>query len=81
MLDGGLSHGAIFAYFLLQHKVQFGHKTITKVTAVRPENDNDIDLADTSLVFHVADAPEPPPDEEESLNEKLHDGHMVEMIV
>jgi hypothetical protein len=48
----------------MQHKAQLGHKTITKVTVVRPENEEDNEYVDPSLVFHVEDAPEPPPDEE-----------------
>jgi hypothetical protein len=71
----------VFAYFLLQHKAELGHKTVAKITVVRPESDADIDFVDASLVFHVVDAPEPPPDEEGGFaKEKRHDSHTVEMI-
>ena len=54
---------------------------MAKITVVRPENDADIDFVDASLVFHVVDAPEPPPDEEGGFaKEKRHDSHTVEMI-
>lgn len=57
----GSPNGATFAYFLIQHKAELGYKTITKVTIIRPESDDDNDFVDASLVFHVEDAPEPPP--------------------
>lgn len=81
--NSGSPNGAAFAYFLLQHKAQLGYKTINTITVVRPENDDDIDFVDASLVFHVADAPDPPLDEGEGsgfAKEKRHDSHMVEMI-
>ncbi|KAF2749730.1 hypothetical protein M011DRAFT_397773 [Sporormia fimetaria CBS 119925] len=58
----GSPNGAAFAYFLMQHKRVLGPKTITDVTIFRPENDDDNDFVDASLVFYVADAPTPPPD-------------------
>ncbi|EDU43710.1 conserved hypothetical protein [Pyrenophora tritici-repentis Pt-1C-BFP] len=58
----GSPNGAAFAYFLMQHKAQLGQKTITKITVFRPDNDDDLDFVDASLVFHVEDGPEPPPD-------------------
>jgi hypothetical protein len=75
----GLPNGAAFAYFLLQHKAQLGPKKITKVTVTRPENDDDIDFVDAGLVFHVADAPDPPPDGGVA-KEKRHNSHTVEMV-
>jgi hypothetical protein len=58
----GSPNGAAFAYFLMQHKSELGYKTIPEVTVFRPENDDDNDFVDASLVFRVADAPEPPAD-------------------
>jgi hypothetical protein len=49
----------------MQHKAELGHKTVSRVTVFRPENEDDSDFVDASLVFHVEDAPEPPPDEGE----------------
>lgn len=60
MTSAGSPNGAAFAYFLMQHKAQLGDKTITKVTVIRPENEDPIDLVDPSLVFHVANVPPPP---------------------
>jgi hypothetical protein len=51
----GSPNGAAFAYFLMQHKAQLGHKTITKITIFRPENNDDVDFVDASLCFHVGD--------------------------
>jgi hypothetical protein len=81
----GLPNGAAFAYFLLQHKAQLGPKTIPKVTVIRPENDDDIDFVDAILVFHVAHAPNPPPDGGDVdtsgfAKEKRHDSHTVDMV-
>jgi hypothetical protein len=64
----------------MQHKAQLGYKTITKITIVRPETDDDNDFVDASLVFHVEDVPEPPPDEEEGGKLKRRDSHAVEVI-
>ncbi|KAH6025740.1 hypothetical protein HBI83_061410 [Parastagonospora nodorum] len=76
----GSPNGAVFAYFLLQHKADIGHKTVAKITVVRPESDADIDFVDASLVFHVVDAPEPPPDQEGGFAKEMrHDSHTVEM--
>jgi hypothetical protein len=76
----GSPNGATFAYFLMQHKAQLGHKTITKVTVIRPETIDDNDFVDASLVFHVADATEPPADEAESVKTKRQNSHTVEVI-
>ncbi|CAN9102611.1 unnamed protein product [Alternaria sp. RS040] len=59
----GSPNGATFAYFLMQHKAQLGQKTITKITVFRPETDDDLSFVDASLCFHVADGPQPPPDD------------------
>ncbi|KAL5115490.1 hypothetical protein ACEQ8H_006631 [Pleosporales sp. CAS-2024a] len=71
-------NGAVFAYFLLQHKAQLGPKTITRVTIIRPENDAYVDWVDASLVFHVADAADPGPGAHQDGgvigNDKRHDG-------
>jgi hypothetical protein len=48
-----------------------GHKTITKVTVIRPESDDDNDFVDASLVFHVGDVVPPPEDEGEGVHVKL----------
>jgi hypothetical protein len=64
----------------MQHKAQLGHKTITKITVIRPETNDDNDFVDASLVFHVADAAEPPLDEAESVKTKRQDSHAVEVI-
>ncbi|KAI4928448.1 uncharacterized protein J4E92_005934 [Alternaria infectoria] len=56
-------NGAGFAYFLMQHKLQLGQKTISKITIFRPETDDDVSLVDASLCFHVVDGPQPPPDD------------------
>jgi hypothetical protein len=56
----GSPNGAAFANFLMQHKKELGYKTISDVTITRPENDDDNDFVDATLVFHVADVPEPP---------------------
>jgi hypothetical protein len=78
----GSPNGASFAYFLLQHKAQLGYKTITKVTVIRAETDEDNDFVDPYLVFHVADAAEPPPDEGSgSADVKRRDSsHSVEVV-
>jgi hypothetical protein len=78
----GSPNGASFAYFLLQHKAQLGYKTITKVTVMRAETDEDNDFVDPYLVFHVADAAEPPPDEGGgSADVKRRDSsHSVEVV-
>ena len=47
----------------MQHKAQLGQKTITKITVFRPETDDDLSFVDASLCFHVADGPQPPPDD------------------
>ncbi|KAF2028876.1 hypothetical protein EK21DRAFT_101493 [Setomelanomma holmii] len=60
----GSPNGAVFAYFLMQHKAQLGHKTITRITVVRPENDDENDFVDASLIFHVKTAPDPPLDDD-----------------
>ncbi|CAN9216217.1 unnamed protein product [Alternaria alternata] len=59
----GSPNGATFAYLLMQHKAQLGQKTITKITVFRPETDDDLSFVDASLCFHVADGPQPPPDD------------------
>jgi hypothetical protein len=66
----------------MQHKAQLGHKTISRVTVVRDETDDPIKFVDPSLVFHVEDAPEPPPDEEvkPSLKVDRRDSGAVEVI-
>jgi hypothetical protein len=46
----------------MQHKAELGYKTITDVTVTRPETDDEFNWVDATLVFHVANAPEPPPD-------------------
>ena len=51
----GSPNGAAFAYFLMQHKKELGHKTITKVTVFRAETDDDSAFVDPHLVFHVGD--------------------------
>lgn len=71
----GSPNGATFAYFLMQHKAQLGHKTFTKIIVI-----DDNDFVDASLVFYVADATEPPPDEAESVKTKRQDSHTVEAI-
>jgi len=58
----GSPNGATFAFFLMQHKAQLGHKTITRITVLRPETDDDNDFVDASLLFHVVNAPPPPAD-------------------
>ncbi|KAF1844423.1 uncharacterized protein K460DRAFT_250326, partial [Cucurbitaria berberidis CBS 394.84] len=58
----GSPNGAAFAYFLMQHKVQLGYKSIGKVTVFKPETDDDLAFVDPSLVFHVEDAPLPSQD-------------------
>jgi hypothetical protein len=57
----GSPNGATFAYFLMQHKAQLGDKTITRITVLRPETDDDNDFVDASLLFHVENSPPPPP--------------------
>jgi len=47
----------------MQHKLQLGQKTISKITIFRPETDDDVSLVDASLCFHVVDGPQPPPDD------------------
>lgn len=69
----GSPNGATFAYFLIQHKAQLGAKTISKVTIIRPESDDNNDFVDASLVFHVVDAQAPPPDEETKGTENERD--------
>ncbi|KAH7071743.1 hypothetical protein FB567DRAFT_612413 [Paraphoma chrysanthemicola] len=77
----GTPNGAVFAYFLLQHKAQLGYKTITKVTVIRPESDDENDFVDASLIFHVEDAPEPPADDESgSTKIKRQDNRTVEVV-
>ncbi|KAH7406736.1 hypothetical protein DE146DRAFT_753290 [Phaeosphaeria sp. MPI-PUGE-AT-0046c] len=77
----GSQNGATFAYFLIQHKAELGYKTITKVTIIRPESDDDNDFVDASLVFHVGEAPEPPPDEEErKASEPKQANYAVEVV-
>jgi hypothetical protein len=47
----------------MQHKLQLGQKTISKITVFRPETDDDLHFVDASLCFHVVDDPQPPPDD------------------
>ena len=47
----------------MQHKAQLGYKSISKITVVKPEVDDDLAFVDAALVFHVEDVPEPPHDE------------------
>lgn len=54
----GSPNGAAFAYFLMQHKAELGHKTISKVTVFRAETDDDLAFMDPHLVFHVEDVGE-----------------------
>ncbi|KAL6703941.1 hypothetical protein ACN47E_008879 [Coniothyrium glycines] len=54
----GSPNGAVFAYFLFQHKAELGHKTISTITILRPENDDDVGFVDPTLIFHVEDVPE-----------------------
>ncbi|KAJ4341283.1 hypothetical protein N0V95_007289 [Ascochyta clinopodiicola] len=51
----GSPSGAAFAYFLMQHKKELGHKTVTHVTVFRAETDDDLAFVDPHLVFHVGD--------------------------
>ncbi|KAF1937969.1 hypothetical protein EJ02DRAFT_411304 [Clathrospora elynae] len=61
----GSPNGAVFAYFLMQHKAELGQKTISKVTVFRPETEDSVEFVDTSLVFHVIDSPEITADDKE----------------
>ncbi|KAF2828230.1 hypothetical protein CC86DRAFT_439187 [Ophiobolus disseminans] len=76
----GSPNGGVFAYFLLQHKAELGHKTITKITIIRPESEEDTDFVDPALVFHVADAADPPPDTAQMQKNKRRDGHTVGVV-
>lgn len=60
----GSPNGAVFAYFLMQHKAQLGHKTITRITVLRLESEDTNDFVDASLLFHVADVTPPPDDDD-----------------
>jgi hypothetical protein len=53
----GSPNGAAFAYFLMQHKAELGHKRIAQVTVFRAETDDDLAFVDPHLVFHVEDVP------------------------
>ncbi|RMZ68536.1 cytochrome p450 [Pyrenophora seminiperda CCB06] len=60
----GSPNGAAFAFFLMQHKAQLGQKTITKITVFVPGDGSISDFIDPpSLVFHVEDGPQLPPDD------------------
>lgn len=61
----------------MQHKAQLGYKTINKITVFREENEDDTGTADPALVFHVVDAPEPPPDEEVEPSHVGMESHIV----
>ncbi|KAK1908835.1 hypothetical protein P3342_006714 [Pyrenophora teres f. teres] len=73
----GSPNGTAFAYFLMQHKAQLGQKTITKITVFRPENDDELEFVDASLVFHVEDGPEPPPDDGAMADTDTENAHVV----
>jgi len=62
----------------MQHKAQLGQKSITKITVFRPENDDDLDFVDASLVFHVENGPEPPPDDGTMADADMGDVHVVQ---
>lgn len=47
----------------MQHKLQLGQKTISKINIFRQETDDDVSFVDASLCFHVVDGPQPPPDD------------------
>ena len=61
----GSPNGAAFGYFLMQHKLELGPKRISRITIFRDEVDAPNNWVDPNLVFHVDDAPEPPPDDDE----------------
>jgi hypothetical protein len=50
------ANGAAFAYFLIQRKVELGHKTITDVTIFESEPDANY-IVEPNLLFRVADVP------------------------
>lgn len=52
----GSANGAVFAWFLIQHKEQLGNKWIPKVTVFY--NDADSEWNGAHLIFHVDTAPE-----------------------
>jgi hypothetical protein len=64
----------------MQHKAQLGYKTITKITVIRSETDDDNDFVDASLVFHVEDASESPADDQDGANVERRDGYTVKVI-
>ncbi|KAH7066992.1 hypothetical protein BKA63DRAFT_571383 [Paraphoma chrysanthemicola] len=79
--------GAMFGIFLESPKTGASsncatrYKTITMVTVIRPENDDENDFVDASLIFHVEDAPEPPADDENgSTKVKRQDNRTVEVV-
>ncbi|KAL1606692.1 hypothetical protein SLS60_004099 [Paraconiothyrium brasiliense] len=51
----GSANGAVFAWFLIQHKAQLGNKWITKTTVFL--GDLDSELAGANLLFYVEDVP------------------------
>ncbi|KAJ4356279.1 uncharacterized protein N0V89_004310 [Didymosphaeria variabile] len=52
----GSANGAVFAWFLIQHKEQLGNKWITKVTVFL--DDSEISWKSAHLLFYVEDVPD-----------------------